>query len=67
LFRRDWAVEDDDGSSWLYTACGLVRIASSELDAWATDVKWMIQVTVFDGSDGVRRVQPPDAKNRTSE
>ena len=29
-----WAMEDDADSLWLYTACGLVRIALVELDAW---------------------------------
>jgi hypothetical protein len=36
-------MEDDDHSFWLYTACGLVRIARPELDAWATDPKRTIQ------------------------
>jgi ligand-binding sensor domain-containing protein/signal transduction histidine kinase len=49
-----WAVEDDDHSFWLYMACGLVRIARPELDAWGTDPKRTIQTTVFDSSDGVR-------------
>ena len=35
-------------------SCGLVRIARSELDAWAADPKRTIQATVFDSSDGVR-------------
>jgi hypothetical protein len=47
-------VEDDAHSFWLYTACGLVRIARAELDTWATDPKRTIQVAVFDTSDGVR-------------
>ncbi len=42
------------GSFWLYTACGLVRIAGTEMDAWVTDPKRTIQSTVFDSSDGVR-------------
>ena len=32
-----WVMEDDDHSFWLYMACGLVRIARPELDAWAAD------------------------------
>src|SRR5271157_3935214 len=47
-------IEDNDHSLWLYMACGLVRIARPELDAWAADPKRTIQVTVFDSSDGVR-------------
>jgi len=49
-----WMIEDDEHSVWLYMACGLVRIARPELDAWLTDPKRTIQTTVFDSSDGVR-------------
>ena len=50
----NWVMEDNDRSLWLYMACGLVRIARSELDAWVQDPKRSIQTTVFDSSDGVR-------------
>jgi signal transduction histidine kinase/ligand-binding sensor domain-containing protein len=50
----NWSMEDDGQSFWLYMACGLVRINRAELDAWVTDPKRTIQVTVFDSSDGVR-------------
>ena len=49
-----WVIEDDAHSFWLYTACGLLRVARSELDAWAADSDRKIQATVFDSSDGVR-------------
>ena len=49
-----WTMEDDDGSFWLYTSCGLVRITRSELDAWIADPKRRIQTTVWDAADGVR-------------
>ena len=55
-----WTIEDGDHCFWLYTACGLVRIARAELEAWGTavdkdkDTNLRIQVTVFDNSDGVR-------------
>jgi len=49
-----WMKEDNDHSVWIYTACGLVRIARRELDAWAADSRQTIHPTVFDGSDGVR-------------
>jgi signal transduction histidine kinase/ligand-binding sensor domain-containing protein len=49
-----WVVEDDDHAFWLYTACGLARIARPELDAWAADPRQAIRTTVFDSSDGVR-------------
>ncbi|HXB71083.1 MAG TPA: two-component regulator propeller domain-containing protein [Candidatus Acidoferrales bacterium] len=52
--RVHWVAEDDSHSSWLYMACGLVRVARSELDAWAADPNHSVQATVFDGSDGVR-------------
>jgi signal transduction histidine kinase/ligand-binding sensor domain-containing protein len=48
------ALPDSDRSFWLYTACGLVRIERTELDAWIIDPKRRIHVTVFDASDGVR-------------
>jgi len=49
-----WVMEDDDHSFWLYTVCGLVRIARTELEAWASTSKHTIQVVVFDNSEGVR-------------
>jgi signal transduction histidine kinase/ligand-binding sensor domain-containing protein len=54
-----WAMEDDAHSFWLYLPCGLVRIARPELDGWVNmvdkgDPRRTIQVTVFDGSDGIR-------------
>jgi signal transduction histidine kinase/ligand-binding sensor domain-containing protein len=48
-----WTIEDDDRSLWLYTACGLVRIARTELDAWTADPKRRIETTVWDAADGV--------------
>jgi PAS domain S-box-containing protein len=47
-------MEDNEHSVWLYTECGLARIAGPELDAWVTDSKRRIQATLFDSSDGVR-------------
>ena len=52
-------MEDNARSFWLLTACGVVRIARSELDAWSAavdannDSKRTIQATVLDSSDGV--------------
>jgi len=48
-----WSIEDDDRSLWLYTACGLVRITRSELDAWIADPKHRVQSTVWDAAEGV--------------
>jgi len=50
----NWTIEDDDRSLWLYTGCGLVRIARSELDAWIVDHRQRIEMTVWDAADGVR-------------
>jgi len=60
-----WVMEDNDHSFWLYTTCGLVRIARSELDAWASAVTeprpsgsgFTIHATLFDNSDGVRSLE----------
>jgi signal transduction histidine kinase/ligand-binding sensor domain-containing protein len=62
-----WVMEDNAHSFWLYTACGLVRIARSELEAWAAvvdappdkakDATRTIHATVFDSSDGVRSLE----------
>jgi len=58
--RTHWSIEDDFHSVWIYTACGLVRISRSELDAWAAAVErdknasLRIHPTVFDSSDGLR-------------
>ena len=66
-----WTMEDDDHSLWLYTACGLVRIARNEVDAWVADPKRRIETTLWDADDGVRlhpvtpaTFRPPVAKSR---
>ena len=51
-----WIIEDDSSSYWLYTQCGLLRVARTELDAWVADPKRTIQVTTFDAADGIRLV-----------
>jgi signal transduction histidine kinase len=48
-----WSLEDDDQSVWLSMGCGLVRIASDELNAACADPKRTVRTTVFDSSDGV--------------
>ncbi len=50
-----WSMEDDAHSFWLYTDCGLLRIARSELDAWASDPNRAVHATVLDSSDGVHK------------
>ena len=48
-----WIIEDQLASYWLYTACGLVRIARTELEAWTADPKRMIRSTKLDSADGI--------------
>ena len=54
-----WDLEDDARSTWLYMPCGLVRIPSSELEAWAANANAdrqaapTVDATLFDSSDGV--------------
>src|SRR5262249_13024582 len=56
-----WVVEDDDHSFWLYTTCGLSRIARAELNAWAAGADkhttQTIHAAVFEISDGVRSLE----------
>jgi signal transduction histidine kinase/ligand-binding sensor domain-containing protein len=49
-----WTLQDNQHSLWVYTACGLVRIARPELDAWIADPNARIRVTVLGPQDGVR-------------
>jgi signal transduction histidine kinase/ligand-binding sensor domain-containing protein len=48
-----WVMDDDDRSTWLYMACGLVRLDRTELDAWKADSRRAVHPTVFDSSDGI--------------
>jgi len=48
------SIEDNDRSLWLYTACGLVRIARSELNAWIADPRHRVATAVLDAADGAR-------------
>ena len=48
-----WSIEDDDHSLWLNTACGLVRIAQTELDAWIANPTRGIETTTWTAADGV--------------
>src|SRR6185436_9300421 len=52
------AVTSDDGSLWLKTTCGLVQIASRDLDSWSEHPRGPIRVRVLDASDGARAGLP---------
>jgi signal transduction histidine kinase/streptogramin lyase len=56
-----WTVDDADHFVWVYTACGLVRIARTEMDAWVNDPSRSVSATLFDVSDGVRTQSNPSA------
>jgi PAS domain S-box-containing protein len=48
-----WAVTVD-ASLWMYTACGLLRVARSELESWTSNPTRSIQFTRLGRGDGVR-------------
>lgn len=52
------SIEDDTNSTWIYTGCGLIRIASADLRAWADAMDLRIRAApitfdVLAASDGV--------------
>jgi len=49
------ATIENAGSFWIYMACGLVRVARSDLDAWSSvsSVRPAIRTLVLGASDGV--------------
>lgn len=49
-----WTLEDEQHSLWIYTACGLVRIARPELDAWIANPHDRLEAMVLGPQDGVR-------------
>ena len=56
-----WTTEDDDRSLWMYTACGLVRISRSELEAWLAHPQHRVETTVWDAADGVMPLGAPSS------
>jgi signal transduction histidine kinase/ligand-binding sensor domain-containing protein len=53
------AVWGGDGSLWLKTACGLVRIPAGELDAWVRQPERRVRVRVLDALDGAQAGHSP--------
>jgi signal transduction histidine kinase/ligand-binding sensor domain-containing protein len=58
------SLEDSEGSTWIYTGCGLVRIAHAGMEAWSAAVDQgkpapSIAVTVLDNGDGVNNFALP--------
>ena len=48
------AIRDDRKTLWLYTKCGLIGIADSELQSWLRQPGSAVRSTVFDALDGAR-------------
>jgi signal transduction histidine kinase len=59
-----WSIESEDRSLWLWTACGLVRVARTEVDAWVADPNRKIATMVWDAADGVRLRSVPATRFR---
>src|SRR5262249_6076983 len=63
------AIRDDHATLWLYTKCGLVAIADSELEQWWRQPYRTIQLQVLDVFDGALapqgevRLQPAVSKS----
>src|SRR6266851_4647644 len=47
-------IEDSQRSLWLYTQCGLVEIAGTEMQRWWGQPDIIVHVTTFDAFDGVQ-------------
>ena len=47
-------VEDGQRALWLYTQCGLVKIADTELQRWWGQPDITVQLKIFDAFDGVK-------------
>ena len=50
----DALIEDNRGALWLYTQCGLVEIAGSEIQQWWGQPDITVQLKAFDVFDGVQ-------------
>lgn len=48
-----WSVQDDNGSLWLYTACGLVRIMRDDVAAWIADPGHRVSPKLWGAAEGV--------------
>lgn len=48
-----WAMAGDDRSLWLNSACGLIRLARADVDAWVANPGHTVNAVLFDNADGV--------------
>jgi len=51
-----WIIEDNLSFYWLYTQCGLLRLARTDMDSWIADPKRVIRPIKFGVEDGIRLV-----------
>jgi signal transduction histidine kinase/ligand-binding sensor domain-containing protein len=51
-------VRDNAGSLWLYSKCGIVEIADSEVNKWSERPESAVQVRTFDILDGAQSALP---------
>jgi signal transduction histidine kinase/ligand-binding sensor domain-containing protein len=47
-------INDGAGSLWLYTSCGVVALATAELETWWVEPDSKVNPRVFDGLDGAQ-------------
>jgi signal transduction histidine kinase/ligand-binding sensor domain-containing protein len=65
-----WIVADDAGAYWLLMRCGLVRIARTDVEAWAANPQRKVVATTYDFFDGARlfafnRLERPQVSKST--
>jgi PAS domain S-box-containing protein len=48
-----WSIEDNHGSLWMFTGCGLVRVTRDELAAWIADPAREVAAQRWGAADGV--------------
>jgi len=48
------SIQDDQGSNWLGTECGILRITGDEWERWVKSPKSKVSFVLFDALDGVR-------------
>jgi signal transduction histidine kinase/ligand-binding sensor domain-containing protein len=56
-----WSIQDDNGSLWMYMACGLVRVGRDDLMAWIADPSHRVAPQVWGAADGVTLTVMPTA------
>ena len=54
-------IEDSQGALWLYTQCGLVEIADSEMQRWWERPDTTLHLKIFDALDGAQPGRAPFA------